>query len=318
LARVLGEGYTESEAVEYVAGFLDAEGCFSLRLRRKPDYTFGFYFVPIIVAGNYSKNAIMFINETLNAGYITWQWINSVNRKIWIWKTEKAEDCIKVASLVEDKLKIKRRRLHIVREAAEIIFRNKYKIHLQEFLHLLSLYYSINPNKHPEKKMMKIDEVYKRLGIKETTLFYPSNISMENNYRLNVNYVAGFFDGEGCFSIRIKKSNNCRLGVQIYPIIAIGNYDKGIIFSLKDFLGVGHVRCERVGRIKDKTLWMLMIENVEDCKRVAEVLDGKLIAKKRDLHLFRDALQIFEDRRHLTPEGLSVITEIVNKLHKTS
>jgi hypothetical protein len=51
LARVLGEGYTESEAVEHVAGFLDAEGCFSLRLRRKPEYTLGFYFVPIITAG---------------------------------------------------------------------------------------------------------------------------------------------------------------------------------------------------------------------------------------------------------------------------
>jgi hypothetical protein len=61
-----------------------------------------------------------------------------------------------------------------------------------------------------------------------------------------------------------------------------------------------------------------MIENVDDCKRVAEVLDGKLIAKKRDLHFFRDALPIFEDGRHLTPEGLLAITEIVNKLHKIS
>jgi len=315
LARVLGEGYTESEAVEYVAGFLDAEGCFSLRLRRKPDYTFGFYFVPTIAAGNRSKTALMFINKTLNVGYIYYHKRGGV----WVWKTEKAKDCIKVASLMGDKLKVKRRKCHIVREAAEIIFKNKYKMRHQDFLHLLRLYYSINPNRFPEKKRMKIEEMYKRLGIKEDTLFYNlSNISMENNYRLNVSYVAGFFDGEGCFSIRIKKSNAYRLGVQLYPIIAIGNYDKGIIFSLKEFLGAGHVRCERVGRNKDKTLWLLMIENVEDCKRVAEVLDGKLIAKKRDLHLFRDALQIFEDRRHLTPEGLSAITEIVNKLHKTS
>jgi hypothetical protein len=315
LARVLGEGYTESEAVEYVAGFLDAEGCFSLRLRRKPEYTLGFYFVPIITAGNCSKTALTFINKTLNVGYIHYQ----KHGRVWVWKTEKAKDCVKVAGLIDDKLKIKRRRCHIVREAAEIIFKNKYKMRHQDFLHLLRLYYSINPNKFPEKKRMKIEEVYKRLGIKEDTLFYNlSNIPMENNYRLNVNYVAGFFDGEGCFSIRIKKSNHCRLGVQTYPVIAIGNYDKAIIFGVKEFLGVGHIRCEKVGRNKDKTLWLLMIENVDDCKRVAEVLDGKLIAKKRDLHLFRDALPIFEDRRHLTPEGLLAITEIVNKLHKTS
>ena len=314
LARVLGEDYRES-AIEYVAGFLDAEGSFSLRLRRKPEYTLGFYFVPIITAGNCSKTALTFISKTLNVGYIC----QRRGRKFWDWKTEKAEDCIKVASLVEGKLKIKRRRCHIVREAAEIIFQNKFKMHHQDILHLLRLYYSINPNKNPEMKRMKIADVSKRLGFKEATLYYnPSNISMENNYRLNVNYVAGFFDGEGCFSIRIKKSNYCRLGVQTYPVIAIGNYDKGTIFGVKEFLGVGHIRCERVGRNKDKTLWLLMIENVDDCKRVAEVLDGKLIAKKRDLHLFRDALQIFEDRRHLTPEGLSAITEIVNELHKTS
>lgn len=315
LDRVPAKNSGEDEALEYVAGFLDGEGSFSVRFRRKPYYRLGGYFIPIIIGGNSSKEAIEFVHKTLKRGYISYQWnkFKDTKRKLWIWKTEKAKDCWEVVKLLEDKLRIKRRQCLIVKRTAEILMKNRKKVQIQDALTLLNLYYSVNPNKFVELKKKTINYVLNQLKIKT---FNPETFNCPSHKKpLNISYVAGFFDAEGSFIIRVKKSRTQRLGVQVYPIVAIGNLDREIIHDLHKFLGWGRVTYFGSGYKGKKKCWLLMIENLEGCKKFAQLLDGHLIAKRRDLELFKKALQILEEKRHLTTEGVLECIKIANELH---
>ncbi|MGQ9726883.1 MAG: LAGLIDADG family homing endonuclease [Candidatus Bathycorpusculaceae bacterium] len=299
----------EDERLEYIAGFLDGDGCFSIRLRRYPGRKFGFYFIPLIVAANSHKKVITFVHKVLKVGYIGYQWYKwkGRRRKLWLWKNESAEGGVKVTSLLKDKLLVNRRRCYIVKSTAEIL--RKHELCKEDVLSLLRLYYSINPTKNPEKKRRKIAEVLKQVNEEEFTP-YTMAYSTEARKKLSINYVAGFFDAEGCFYVQVIDRGD---RLQSYPAIAVGNSNKDVISKLRVFFKCGRIACERYGW--NKKQWFFRAEKLEDCEKITRLLDGRLIAKSREIQMFKKAIQIFKNKEHLTTEGLSKVTDIANRLH---
>lgn len=122
------------------------------------------------------------------------------------------------------------------------------------------------------------------------------------DYKLNPNYITGFVDGEGCFHITISKRTASRTGYSVNLSFSIGLHSKDadLLRSIQAYFGgIGTLSVTGT-----KVLWRVL--SVKELGVIADHFDlYPLITKKRlDFRLFKEALQLFINKEHLTAEGL--------------
>ena len=136
-------------------------------------------------------------------------------------------------------------------------------------------------------------------------------------------YIAGFIDGEGCFTIVISKHKTKKLGIdaRLHFQIEVRDDDREIIEYIQETLDCGriyHLSYERYG-------WN---PHVELKNSSFEEITGKLIpflkkyplrAKKRfSYQYFLQAVKVFKEKRHFTLEGIQELREIRSKMNQYS
>jgi len=131
---------------------------------------------------------------------------------------------------------------------------------------------------------------------------------------LDPNYITGFVDGEGSFSVCISPRNFKNVKWEIRPSFSISQHKKSrsILFKIKDYFQCGTIRPNR----KDNT-YKYEVRSVEE-------LDKKIIPhfkkyplqtdKKKDFEVFTSIIQIMKEGRHLTKEGLAEIINLLKTL----
>jgi hypothetical protein len=141
--------------------------------------------------------------------------------------------------------------------------------------------------------------------------------------KLPGNYVAGFIDGEGCFTIVISKHKTKRLGVdaRLHFQIEVRADDREIIENIQETINCGRIYTlsyERYG-------WHPHVElKVSSLKEIT----GRLIPflkryplrakKKQSFDLFLEAIQVFETKEHLTVEGIEKLKQIRLRMNRYS
>ncbi len=123
-------------------------------------------------------------------------------------------------------------------------------------------------------------------------------------------WIAGFVDGEGCFSICIQKRRNYHTYTPkdfiLYLCfkIRLHSDDVHALEEINRVLGVGNVS------ISSKVA-QYAVYNLEDCIFLSDFFKDKLFTKKRkDFELWCEALEIFNTRKHRTKNGFLEITKI--------
>ena len=147
---------------------------------------------------------------------------------------------------------------------------------------------------------------------------------MNQNFNLNPNYVAtefsngtaalhplwitGFTDGEGCFTISINRNPKLKIGWRIKQFfkISLHKKDKALLEYIQNYLGVGNIIKHGPQSIQ------FQVQSVEDLKVIINHFDKyPLITQKRaDYELFKQAVELMEQKEHLTPEGLAKIVAL--------
>jgi hypothetical protein len=134
-------------------------------------------------------------------------------------------------------------------------------------------------------------------------------------------WVVGFVDGEGCFSISVVKNPGCRLGWQVQHEFSVTQAapSKSALEELIEFFGCGTI-IENSRR--DNHRYRLMRYAV---KRRSDLI-GLIIpffeehplitAKQNDFDLFCEAISIMRDDRHLTFEGLTEIASLTERMNR--
>jgi hypothetical protein len=128
---------------------------------------------------------------------------------------------------------------------------------------------------------------------------YEKKVSGKGNHHLNPNYITGFVDGEGCFHITISKKTGCKTGYSVNLVFSVGLHSKDadLLRSIQGYFGgIG------VLSVTDKkVLWRVL--SVKELKVIIDHFDNyPLITKKGlDFLLFKEALQLFINKDHLTP-----------------
>ena len=126
--------------------------------------------------------------------------------------------------------------------------------------------------------------------------------------RLDPRWVSGFVDGEGCFHVSINKVPNMSIGWQVLPEFRIVQHerDESVLEELQQFFKAGKVVTNHGARKE------LRIRKLDDLKKVVLFFKQNPLRteKKKNLELFAEVLELMEQKRHLTVEGLTDIANI--------
>ncbi len=136
------------------------------------------------------------------------------------------------------------------------------------------------------------------------------------NSILNPNYIVGFVDGEGCFSITINKCNKRIPEVRLLFEIELEESDEEILYKISKTIGCGKVY--KVSYKKHPS-WnihsKLKVSNFKDIsdKVIPFFTKYPLQAKKRfQFERFCEVAEIISSKRHLTLQGIIDVSRIRN------
>ena len=124
-------------------------------------------------------------------------------------------------------------------------------------------------------------------------------------------YLAGFIDGEGCFSVSVHPNPNALFGWLIDPDFTINQHKQSREFleSIQKFLGCGKIYAKSP---KSNVLTLVVYGRRTIRERIIPFLDSHpLHSNKRfDYAKFREIIFLMERNEHRTLEGFHKIVEI--------
>lgn len=126
-------------------------------------------------------------------------------------------------------------------------------------------------------------------------------------------YLAGFTDGEGCFSIALKKQADTRFGWVLDPVFHITqNKDKKFILEIfKRTLTCGRI-IPKPGQ--EETLQFIVDNRRQLAEKIIPFFEKyKLLVKYNDFELFKEIVQALERKEH---SNINKFIELVKKAYK--
>src|SRR3989344_3390620 len=117
------------------------------------------------------------------------------------------------------------------------------------------------------------------------------------------NYISGYVDGEGCFSVSFSKREKLRIGWEVKPSFAVGqNFDRREVLDLmKEYFNCGFLRRDYA----DKTLKLEVRSLEELLTKIIPHFESFPLksSKQKDLVLFVEICRRMEKLEHQTIEG---------------
>jgi hypothetical protein len=134
---------------------------------------------------------------------------------------------------------------------------------------------------------------------------------------LNPQYVVGFVDGEGCFSITINKNDNRLSEVRLIFEIELREGDEPILHEIRKILECGNIyRLDYERYAKWRPHVKYKVSNFYDISNKIIPFFEKypLQAKKRlQFKEFCYVVELIKAKAHLTPEGIAKIQALRHK-----
>ena len=140
-----------------------------------------------------------------------------------------------------------------------------------------------------------------------------------------IGYLCGLIDGEGCFNISIYKGDP-KIGFCVCPqfMIHLTKDSKKILDVLRILLNSGNVRSNKnnydrnIRKLRGRDSFIFRIARINDCIKLAEFLDGKLMIKQKDLEIWKEILDLIKNRQHLTKNGILWIAKLRDGMNNPS
>jgi hypothetical protein len=162
------------------------------------------------------------------------------------------------------------------------------------------------------------------------TARYSDNVTSADNQQerlIQLGWVIGFVDGEGCFSVSFVRQHDRRsrrgykLGYQVALrfVVSQGASSVSCLEELKEFFGVGYVYGNTRHDNHREHMHQYMVSDRSDLIDTVVPFFNEYslrTAKRYDFEKFVRVLQMMEANLHLTREGLAEIAEITETMNR--
>ncbi len=130
-------------------------------------------------------------------------------------------------------------------------------------------------------------------------------------------YLAGFIDGEGCFSVSIRRSKFAHLRWTINPLFQVYQHkdNSKVLFLCKDVFGCGYVS-QKGG---NPSCFTYCVDKISDLtQKVIPFFDiHQLVGEKYDnFLLFKQIVIELEKKTHKTKEGFLYLSELAFRMNR--
>ncbi len=134
-------------------------------------------------------------------------------------------------------------------------------------------------------------------------------------------WIAGFVDGEGCFSLAINSHPSMSLGYQIQAEFAVTQSASSLdsLEIIKDRFQCGQIQINIRKDNHHESLMIYRVRKLDDLlSRVIPFFETYPLrtAKRFQFQLFTEAVFYMRDKRHLTPDGLQFIRNLSNQMNQ--
>ena len=140
--------------------------------------------------------------------------------------------------------------------------------------------------------------------------------------RLNfASWIAGFSDGEGCFSVAVIKNSTTKFGYQIFPEFVVTQGAKSLpaLEKIKKFFGCGGIFVNKRYDNHNEYLYRYCVRSIVD-------LDSKIIPffekyqlqtyKQNDFLVFKKIVKMMKEKQHLNPQGRKIVIRLIETMNR--
>ena len=133
-------------------------------------------------------------------------------------------------------------------------------------------------------------------------------------------WIAGFVDGEGCFSVPIFRNRSAKLLWQVQPqfVVAQSVGSRDVLEELVSVFGCGKVYVNRRHDDHREQLALFSVKRFADLRdTIVPFFDEHQLrtSKRENFEKFVKVLRLMEERKHLTVSGLMEIAEIAETMN---
>ena len=141
-------------------------------------------------------------------------------------------------------------------------------------------------------------------------------------YNLSLEYIFGFFEGDGSITVQFKRNKFHKMGIQIVLIFEIHQHviDVDLLKAMSIFLGCGQVEVGRKTGSSDTWVYRLRISKQTDIFNILlpilQKVSQTMMLNKRahDMRLFIKICEIVKIREHITEQGQITIGTLSSQL----
>jgi len=138
--------------------------------------------------------------------------------------------------------------------------------------------------------------------------------------RLEIGWVVGFIDGEGCFSVSLHKNPTTRLGWQIMPefVVTQGEKSLNVLVKLRDFFDCGNIFVNRRYDNHKENLYRFCVRSFKDLKeKIVPFFEVNKLqtSKQSDFQIFSKVIKLMEKKEHLNEKGIKKIISLALRMN---
>lgn len=137
------------------------------------------------------------------------------------------------------------------------------------------------------------------------------------------NWIVGFVDGEGCFTVSIFKNEKARrkLKWQVFPEFVVSQSAKNleVLKIFKEFFGCGLIVRNKRYDNHNEDMYRYCVRNLNDLKeKIIPFFDEYPLktTKRYDFEIFKKIIALVDKKEHLKQDGLEKINNLRSLMNR--
>ena len=141
-------------------------------------------------------------------------------------------------------------------------------------------------------------------------------ISLANGKLRNISeYISGYVDGEGCFTVTFNMKAKALLGWELRPSFSVSQNEdrRQVLDIIKEYFGCGYIRRDYA----DKTVKFEVRDHTDLVQKIIPHFEKfpLLSSKQKDFELFKKICELINCGRHLNRGGYVAILDLAYNMN---